>query len=70
MPDFSEVKPGTHSQHLYSLAVYAPARFSKKALSELNAYDLIDKKTVTVKDNNNGGFLKAALRNPLPKIEN
>ena len=70
LPDFSEVKPGTHSHHLYSLAEYAPERFSNKALGELNAYDLIDKKMVTIKDNNNGGFLKAALRDLLPKIEN
>lgn len=69
-PDFSEVKPGTHSRHLYSLSDYAPKRSSNEALGELDAYDLVDKQMVTVKDNNNGGFLKAALRDLLPNIEN
>ncbi|WP_345860605.1 hypothetical protein [Shewanella algae] len=70
LPDFSEVKPGTHSRHLYSLAAYAPVRFLNKALGELEAYDLVEEKIVVVKDNNNGGFLKAALRDLLPKQAN
>ncbi|MEO3735153.1 hypothetical protein [Shewanella baltica] len=70
LPDFSEVKAGTHSMHLYSLAVYAPTRFLNHALGELEAYDLVEKKNVVVKDNNNGGFLKAALRDLLPKQAN
>jgi hypothetical protein len=69
-PEFSEVKPGTHSRHLYSLAAYAPERFLNEPLGELEAYDLVEEKMVVVKDNNNGGFLKAALRDFLPKNTN
>ncbi len=70
LPDFSEVKPGTHSRHLYSLAAYTPVRFLKKPLGELEAYDLVEEKMVVIKDNNNGGFLKAALRDLLPRNAN
>lgn len=46
LPELSEIKPGTHSRHLYSLATYAPVRFLNDSLGELEAYDLVEEKTV------------------------
>lgn len=58
---------GTFSNYLFSVSEYQSERESTKALGKLNAYNIETKKHEIVKDNNNGAFLKAVLRNLLPE---
>lgn len=58
---------GTFSNYLFSVSKYQSERASTKALGGLEAYNIETKKHEIVKDNNNGAFLKAVLRNLLPQ---
>jgi hypothetical protein len=58
---------GTFSNYLFSVSKYQSERASTKALGNLDAYNIELKKHEIVKDNNNGAFLKAVLRNLLPE---
>lgn len=58
---------GTFSNYLFSVSKYQSERASTKSLGNLEAYNIETKKHEIVKDNNNGAFLKAVLRNLLPE---
>lgn len=58
---------GTFSNYLFSVSKYQSERASTKELGSLDAYNIETKKHEIVKDNNNGAFLKAVLRNLLPQ---
>lgn len=57
---------GTFSKFLFSVSKYAGNHKNDKAIDNLEGYDIEENTFTTVKDNNNSGFLKAALRNILP----
>ena len=60
---------GTCSNLLFSVSKYEDKRFQHAALGELKGYDVKTGKSALAEDNNNGAFLKAVLRNLLPKKE-
>lgn len=59
-------KPGTFSKYLVSISKYMNIRNSSRAIGEIEVYDMDSSKFKNVKDNNNGGFLKAVLSHLLP----
>jgi len=59
---------GTFSALLFPVSKYQSMRYSTNALGELQGYDIESKAFKLSQDNNNGAFLKAALRHLLPKV--
>jgi len=53
---------GQFSEQLFSVGQYKDLRNKLAAIGEMRVYDLGKKEFVTVKSNNNGAFVKAALR--------
>lgn len=60
---------GTFTKYLFSVSQYAAVRNSGDALSGLQAFNIDLNKNESVKNNNNGAFLKAVLRDLLPNDE-
>jgi len=60
---------GTFSNFAFSVSKYESLRDSEKPLNQLEGHDVESGVCKMTDDNNNGAFLKAALRHLLDKIE-
>ena len=61
-------KPGTFSKFLVSVSKYMNIRYTNNRIEEFEVYDIEESIFKIVRDNNNGGFLKAVLQHLLPTI--
>lgn len=59
-------EPGTFSKLLFSVNEYAHLRNLNSDISPVHGYDLITKTIIQSKNNDDGAFLKAILRDLLP----